>query len=266
MGPARAIFYRNIFVLLVVIPYFLLSEKRNYISPSAIWVTLLIGIAGYLGLYFFAKAIKIGMTAIVVPVSGSNTLVTVLVSIFTLEAKLNWISTLGIFITLLGMTMLKVNWKNGRPQLILAKGSGLTYAYLAALFWGVSFAYTYYAVTFTGPALFTLILELVILVLSGIHAIFEDGTLSPSKGSLKRIWPILGLIGILGATGSIFNTIALDRASINTVTGIVTLAPAISVIFGQTYYGERLTLQQKLAVGFILSGVFLISYFRYHSP
>jgi uncharacterized membrane protein len=264
MGPARTIFYRNLFVLLVVIPYFIVSEKKTYISTNAIWVTLLIAIAGYAGLYFFARAIKTGYTSIVVPVTGANTLITVLISIWTLEASLNWISLFGILITILGISMLKFNLKNGRISLILLKDNGLRFAFLSALLWGISFAYTYYAVTFTGPALFTLILESVILIVSGVHGYFEDGSIIPKFSSVKRIWPVLALIGILGATGSIFNTIALDRASINTVTAIVALAPAISVVFGQTYYGERLTLQQKIAVFLIITGVFVISYFRYH--
>jgi drug/metabolite transporter (DMT)-like permease len=56
----------------------------------------------------------------------------------------------------------------------------------------------------------------------------------------------------------------LDKASINTVTGIVVIAPVISVFFGQLYYGERLSLQQKIAIFFIIAGVFVISYFRYY--
>jgi drug/metabolite transporter (DMT)-like permease len=89
-----------------------------------------------------------------------------------------------------------------------------------------------------------------------------------SKWKLSRQWKqysfVIGLIGFLGAIGSLFNTIALDKASINTVTGIVVIAPVISVFFGQLYYGERLSLQQKIAVLFIISGVFVISYFRYY--
>lgn len=264
MGPARTIFYRQLFVLTVVIPFFIFSEKKTYIATNAIYATIFIAFAGYAGLYFFAKAIKNGLTAIVVPVSGANTLITVLVSIWTLEAKLNWISQLGIFITLLGLTMLRINWQNGRFQIMVGKDSGFRFAILAALFWGVSFAYTYYAVTFTGPALFTLILETIILVMSGIHAFWEEKTILPSEAVVKRVWPILALIGLLGGTGSIFNTIALDRASINTVTGIVALAPAISVVFGLTYYGEKLSLQQKWAVFLLIAGVFVISYFRYY--
>lgn len=263
-GAARTIFYRNLFALLVIVPYYLLSTKKSYIAQDAVLATFGIGLTAYLGLYFFARATRSGMTSVVVPVSGANTLITLLLSIITLEAELNWISTLGILSTIVGLSLLKINWRNGKIEFIILKNSGLRFATLAAIFWGFSFAYSYYAVTFTGPALFTLILELVILAASGIHMLVSERTKPVDPQKWKQLWPVVAMIGILGVTGSIFNTIALDRASINTVTGIVALAPAISVIFGQYYYDERLSRQQRLAVVLIIAGVFAISYFRYY--
>ena len=204
-----------------------------------------------------------GLTSVVIPVTGTNTLITLLVSIFTLEAEINWVSAVGITATLFGLAMLRFNWRGGKIELVLLKDNGLRFAFLAALFWGISFAYSYYAVTFTGPALFTLIIESCILIVSGLHLLIVQKKISFTSPNLRQSMPIIGLIGFLGGAGSIFNTIALDQASINTVTGIVALAPIISVIFGQAIYGENLTKQQKIAVFLIISGIFTISYFRY---
>ncbi|HPI10071.1 MAG TPA: DMT family transporter [Catalimonadaceae bacterium] len=300
-GAARTILFRNFFVLLVVLPYYLFTDRRSFISTDAVLATFGISILSYLGLYFFAKATKEGLTSVVVPVSSTNTLFTLLLHIIILDnALINGIAGFGIGLTVLGLIMLKVNWRNGKLDLVLLKESGFRYALLAALFWGVSFGYSWFAVTFVGPALFSLIQEGIILVLAAGHSlillymhsssenrfkrqlgIFEDEhedethlpkddtTATPgSKWKLSRQWKqysfVIGLIGFLGAIGSLFNTIALDKASINTVTGIVVIAPVISIFFGQLYYGERLSLQQKIAIFFIISGVFVISYFRYY--
>lgn len=264
MGPARTIFFRNLFVLVVVIPYFLLSEPRNYIAPNAIWAAIVIGVVAYFGLYFLARATMTGLTSVVIPVTGANTLITLLLSIVTLEAQVNWISAGGITATIIGLVMLKINYRNGRLEFVLLKDNGLRYAMLAALFWGVSFAYSYYAVTFTGPALFTLILETVILITSFFHILLVERNMPYSSVNLRQSLPIIGTVAFLGGFGSIFNTIALDKASINSVTGIVALAPFISVVFGQAMYGEHLTRQQKWAVFLIITGIFVISYFRYY--
>lgn len=286
-GASRTILFRNFFVLLVVLPYFIISERRSYIAENAIWASVGIAILAYFGLYFFAKATRHGLTSVVVPVSSTNTLLTLLLSIFNFDSGMNWISGLGVVAALTGLALLKVNWQNGQFKLVVLKESGIRYALLAAFFWGLSFGYTYYAVTFTGPALFTLILESIILVLALVHSltyqfnhrdssnpfkrsmgVFEDRKLTGGAWKFthlwKQNWMVLALIGVLGAVGTIFNTIALDKASINTVTGIVVMAPLISVLFGELIYRERLTLQQRAAVGLIIAGVFVISYFRYY--
>lgn len=263
MGPVKTIFFRNLFVLILVLPYYFLSNTKHYIAPNAIYAALGIGIFAYFGIYFFAKATMTGLTSVVIPVTGTNTLITLLVSIFTLEAEINWVSAVGITATLFGLAMLRFNWRGGKIELVLLKDNGLRFAFLAALFWGISFAYSYYAVTFTGPALFTLIIESCILIVSGLHLLIVEKKISFTSPNLRQSMPIIGLIGFLGGAGSIFNTIALDQASINTVTGIVALAPIISVIFGQAIYGENLTKQQKIAVFLIIAGIFTISYFRY---
>jgi uncharacterized membrane protein len=299
-GAARTILFRNFFALLVVVPYYLFTERRSFISTDAVLATFGISVLSYLGLYFFAKSTKAGLTSVVVPVSSTNTLFTLLLHIIILDnALINGIAGFGIGLTVLGLIMLKVNWRNGKFDLVLLKESGFRYAILAALFWGVSFGYSWFAVTFVGPALFSLIQEGIILVLAAGHSLvlmyihsssenrfkrqlglFEDeheldsypqdqpSTATGSKWRLSRQWKqysvVLCLIGFLGAVGSLFNTIALDKASINTVTGIVVIAPVISVFFGQLYYGEQLSLQQKIAIFFIIAGVFVISYFRYY--
>ncbi len=298
-GAARTILFRNFFVLLVILPYYLLTERRSFISTDAVMATFGIAVLSYLGLYFFAKATKAGLTSVVVPVSSTNTLFTLLLHIIILDnALINGVAGFGIGLTILGLIMLKVNWRNGKFDLVLLKESGFRYALLAALFWGVSFGYSWFAVTFVGPALFSLIQEGVILILAAGHSLVllyvhsssenrfkrqlglfdrepdshpnydQPAVGSGSKWKLSRQWKqysfVIGLIGILGAIGSLFNTIALDKASINTVTGIVVIAPVISVFFGQLYYGERLSLQQKIAIFLIIAGVFVISYFRYY--
>jgi drug/metabolite transporter (DMT)-like permease len=160
---------------------------------------------------------------------------------------------------------------------------------VAAVFLGLSIGYAWFAVTFVGPPLFSLIQESVILLLAGVHSFCYNcynfrsenhflkrmGIFEPCEPESRFRWTLtlqwrqnlfyLALIGILGSLGSVFRTIALDKASINTVTGIVVVAPVISVFFGRLYYGERLSAQQMLAIFLIIAGVYGISYFRYYS-
>ncbi len=286
-GAARSVFFRNVFVILTVLPYYLLSEKKTFIAEQAVWATFLISILSYLGLFFFAKSIKNGLTSVMVPVSSLNTLVTLMISIYSFDSEINFLVLTGVSMALFGLFLLKFNFKGGRIEYVFINDKGLKYALAAALCWGISFAYSYYTVTFTGPALFTILQEFTILIFALVHVLvlqlflkkgdnpFKKGfgvfDPQPAKSgnfrfaqAWKQNWLIFLLIGLFGGVGSIFNVNALDKASINTVTGLVVVAPVISVMFGQLYYGEKLTRQQKVAVFLIITGVFVISYFRYY--
>lgn len=290
LGAARTIFFRSFFVLLVVVPYFLFSEKKSYLSPDAVLATLGISVLSYLGLYFFARATRSGLTSVVVPVTASSALFTLLLHIITLDnATMNAAAATALAITMAGLGLLKFNWRGGRLHLAVLKEGGLRFALLAAVFLGISLGYAWFAVTFVGPPLFSLIQESVILLLAGLHSFCYNcynsrsenhflnrmGIFEPCEPESRFPWMFslqlkqnlfyLALIGVLGSLGSVFRTIALDKASINTVTGIVVMAPVISVFFGRLYYGERLSTQQLLAVFLIIAGVYGISYFRYYS-
>lgn len=288
-GAAKTLLFRNLLVFFLVLVNFLLSDKKAYIPTDFLFATLGISILSYLGLYAFARATQAGLTSVVVPVSAANALFTLVLHIIVLDhAQVNTPTAIGLVVTVLGLLMLKINWQSGKLSLAVLNDGGYRYALLAALFWGLSFGYSWFAVTFVGPPLFTLIQETTILVLAALHTLViflvrrnDKAPVSPleSADQPKQIelpspkpWsaPIrftgiyIVLIAVFGFLGTKYNTIALDKASINTVTGLVVLAPVISVFFGRYFYGERLSGQQKWAIFLVIAGVFAISYFRYY--
>ena len=288
-GAAKTILFRNLIVFFLVLANFLLSEKKAYIPADFLFATLGISILSYLGLYSFARATQSGLTSVVVPVSAASALFTLVLHIIVLDhAQVNTMTAIGLVVTILGLLMLKVNWKSGRFSLAVLKDGGYRYALLAALFWGLSFGYSWFAVTFVGPPLFTLIQEFTILVLAAGHTLViylirrnekpaelfvnpsspapsvELPSPQPWSTSIRFTGIYIILAAVFGFVGTKYNTIALDKASINTVTGLVVLAPVISVFFGRYFYGDRLSAQQKWAVFLVIAGVFVISYFRYY--
>lgn len=288
-GAAKTLLYRNLLVFFFVLINFLLSEKKAYIPTDFLFATLGISILSYLGIYAFARATQAGLTSVVVPVSAANALFTLVLHIVVLDhAQVNTLTAIGLVVTVIGLLMLKINWQSGKLSLAVLNDGGYRYALLAAIFWGLSFGYSWFAVTFVGPPLFTLIQESTILVLAALHTLViylvkknekapelamethehakanDLPSPKPWKGPIRFTGVYIVLIAVFGFLGTKYNTIALDKASINTVTGLVVLAPVISVFFGRYFYGERLSGQQKWAVFLVIAGVFAISYFRYY--
>lgn len=264
LGAAKTIFFRNSIVVLGVALFFVITHKKKYITNDAIWASLAIACISYLGLYFFAKANGKGKVSLAVPISGTNTLVTLLISIYSLESKFNFIIGTGIAFSILGLILIKFKILAPKNLDKVYWETGFRYALLAAFFWGVSYAFAYLAVTFTGVALFALILESIILVISFMHLLIAGESIKVEKELFKDVFPFLLLIGILGALGTIFNALALDISSINTVCGVISLAPVISILFGRVYFGEKLTWAQAAGVFCIMIGSFLVAYFRYY--
>lgn len=263
MGAAKTIFYRNLLVVALVGIFFVGGNAKSYFNTDAIKATILLSAISYLGLYFFAKAQGIGKVSIVVPISNMNTLVPLLLSVIMLEKTINALAVIGILTALLGLVLIKVQIiEQGKLVWKVIWETGTRFALLAALFWGVSYGFAYLAVAFTGVALFSLMLETIILTFSFGHLLLTRKKLGFSDEEFKLNFKYLILIGVFGALGTLFNTYALDNASLNTVFGIVSLAPVISIIIGRTVFKESMLMQQKIGTMLIILGIFTVAYFR----
>jgi uncharacterized membrane protein len=180
-----------------------------------------------------------------------------------LEKTLNNIAIAGLIITILGLFLIKVQiFEQGTIVWKVIWETGTRFALLAALFWGLSYGFAYVAVAFTGVALFSIMLESIILLLSLGHTLMSGESLGFSDEEFKLNFKYIIVVGIFGALGTLFNTYALDNASINTVCGILTLAPFISIIIGRTVFKEQVLPQQKIGTFLIIAGIFVVAYFR----
>lgn len=262
LGPVKTIFYRNLIIVPIVWGILYMMEGEIKIKwGDPVRYALIISAFSYLGLYFFSKSQEKGMISVVVPVSSLNTMITMLVSIITLQGAINNISLVGIIVALLGMVLIKPG-NTGRDW--MSSQTGFRFALVCAVFWGYSYAYNYLVVTFTGIYLFSVILETSILVLSGLHLIVSRQSFLANIKTNSSAFSGLLIIGLIGALGTTAMNMGLDKAAINTVCGIVSLAPIISVAIGVLYYKEKLTIKQSLAILLIFSGIFTIAYFRHY--
>ncbi len=262
LGPVKTIFYRNLIIVPIVwIILFSMEGKVKINWGDPVKYALIISAFSYLGLYFFSKAQERGLISVVVPVSSLNTMITMLVSIITLQGAINNISLVGIIVALIGMVLIKPG-NTGKEW--MQSQTGFRFALICAVFWGYSYAYNYLVVTFTGIFLFSVLLETSILVLSGFHLLVSKQSFSAKIPANSSAFKGLLIIGFFGALGTTAMNIGLDKAAINTVCGIVSLAPIISVVIGVLHYKEKLSLKQSVAIMLIFSGIFTIAYFRHY--
>jgi hypothetical protein len=278
-GVKRLVVLRSLFVLALVLPFALFMGFSDFDaefsldSPSfrGLLVVLLIS---YPGLYFFVRATQDGPTSVVVPVSTSiSTVIPILVNaVYLKEFHFNLISYAGIIFLLVGLALLKFRFANGR--LVYMGDAGFRFAFLSAILTGTSLAIIQNIVLMVGVPVVLISQEISIFVFSISHLAISRLLIKPnsknpaqairwSKEQFLRSWSqyvwIIGAIGILSGLAVIFRVVS-HSSPLPKTTFILSFSCLVSVVFAKIYYAENLKPQQRLAVFFLISGIFIISW------
>lgn len=280
LGGKRLIFLRSVFVVLLVLPWALYKGFSSFDievsmdSPSFLALLLIFFIA-YPGLYFFVKATKSGPTSVVVPLSSSVAILVPIIPhlLYFHDLEFHELSLFGFGLLLTGLLLLKFRLVNGK--ITYTGDAGFWYAFLAAILTGTVFGISEMIFNSVGPIVTLLVQEGSILLFSFGHILISrfiglrkkknTGTASfrwnPEQMRIhwrNYAW-IIGLIGVLSGISVVFRMIS-HAAPLPMATFILSFSGLISVLTAQLYYSEKLRPQQKLAVFFLIAGIFIISW------
>ena len=258
IGSRKTIFYRNIFVSILLLAVLLPFLKETVFSPKYILITLAIAFIGYFSLMAFYKALKVGKVGIVSPLANSSVIFTVLLSIIFFGEILSTIQFLAIALIILGIILVSLNFKDLKNSHLFKISSGIPYALLTCFIWGLVFFLFKIPVNVIGPILTSLTLEFGIMIYSGIHIHFSKLNFSlPNK---KILLPIF-LVAFFGAIGTLFFTLGIKNYSVSLVAAITFANPLVATLYGKIVYKEKLHLQQYFAIALMILGIVLISYY-----
>jgi len=283
LGGKRLILYRSYFVLIIVIPYVFFAGfdtfqiDPSYHSPS-FWGMFLIFLCSYPGLYFLVKAVKSGPISIVIPTCSIAIIAPVLFNIlFRPEGTFSEFYKTGLALILAGLLLLKFRFSNGR--IIYMGDAGFRYSLLSILLLGTVFTWSYYIADTVGPSAILLVQEGSVLVLAFLHIFFsrmlgkmraKNGEKTPYRWTpeqLRHHWKhykwIIATIGIMSGLSVVFRMISY-QASLPMATTILGFSSLVSVVIAMNYYGENLKNQQKVAVAFLIAGIFIVSWIGDH--
>lgn len=254
----KVIFYREIFacgVLLFALFFFL---KSSHFDLLWIFLAYLLSIVGYFGLSFFYKALNYGNVGIISPVANSSTLITILLALAFLNERLNIYQLIATLLILIGIVLVSINFKLFKNSHIFSKESGVPYALITCLIWGVFFFFLKFIVDHLGPILATLVIEL--------------GTFSSCLVDIKakkiEYLPIktkdlvtIAAVAIISTFAAIFFNIGIQHNSVSLMSAISFSSPLVAVLFGKFVYKEKLKPTQFAAIALLLIGITALSYF-----
>ena len=136
--------------------------------------------------------------------------------------------------------------------------SGIPYALLTCVLWGLMFSLYKIPVMVIGPILTALIIEIGIFIISLIQILKTGKKINmPDRSTLNY----LILLSIFTAIGGAFFNFGIMVAEVSIVAAISMANPLIATIYGKYVYKETINIQQYLAISFILIGIVALSFF-----
>lgn len=258
VGEVKTIFYRNVFISIIYLIVLIIFLQKANFDFQFILIAFAISLLGYIPFVSFYKALEKGSLGIVSPIANSSVIITILFSVLFFKESLNFIQILSIISVIIGIFLISLDFKNLKSSSFLRLSTGVPYALLSCFLWGIVFFLFKIPVNILGPILTSFIIEFGITIFSALHLKIQKISFAlPSRQMLKYIF----LVSIFGAIGTLSFTFGISIYNVSIIAAIAFANPLIAVIYGKFIYKEKLKLQQWLAIGIILCGIVLISYF-----
>jgi len=257
IGPIPTIFWRYLWEAIIFVPIFLYFFQTFNFNWLYILLTIIIAFVGYIPVVTFYQALKVGKIGVVAPVAQSSAVITVILSVLFFQETLSPLQIFAIALIILGVFIMSINFADFKSSAILDKNSGLIWALVTCLLWGVVFALFQIPINILGPILTAIVLE----IATGIYALITLKLKHQNLkfiGDKKLLW-ITFLMGLFGAAAITLFNYGVQNYTVSLVVPVALANPLISIIYGRLVYKEHLAKQQILAASSIIAGIILIS-------
>lgn len=254
-GSAQLLFERG-FAVVVILGLVSIPTMHNLLYGWAALGALALGMAGYLPVLAFTKGVKESPLGVVTPIAGTAALITVLLSVLLLGVQINSAQWAAIVVVVAANIAVSVDIKNWRSSRVLHKGSGVPYAIIASLGWGVFFFALVPLADTLGPWLAAFLTELGVVVAAGLHILvakapirFRDA-LAPS---------VVGN-GVMICVGTLAYTIGVRYCNVPIVATLSNSTAIISTALGVILYQEHVKRIDRIAGTIMIVGIAALTF------
>ncbi|MBN2457798.1 DMT family transporter [Candidatus Woesearchaeota archaeon] len=258
MGNKQIIFFRTVATSLILLPVLLFSLPSVRFSALYIIIGFVIAVISYFPLMTFYMALKKSDLGVVCPIANSSVIFTVLLSVIFFSERPSIFQYLSIGLIVAGIILISVNFRDIKRSEILSLRSGVPFAVITCILWGIVFFLFKIPVSVIGPILTSFIIEFGIMISSSAHIVMaRERFLFPSK---KNMFYIV-IVALFSSAGTLFFNMGIDFADVSVVSAVTMSNPLVAVIFGRLAYKEKLTRIQWTAVLLVVFGIVLVSLF-----
>jgi drug/metabolite transporter (DMT)-like permease len=209
------------------------------------------GVVGTAGLLAFYRGLAIGTMGVVAPISATAPLVPVVVGVARGERP-STLQGLGVGLAIVGIVLASRERTEARARAPLAAGA-LLGGVAAACFGAALLALDAASARDAYWAPIGLRLASTALVFGAV------AVLRPPLEVPRTILPLLALVGLLDAAGTILFAIASTHGLVSVISVLVSLYPVVIVALARVVLHERLAREQLAGAAAALAGAALIS-------
>lgn len=254
LGAARMLWVRGL-AIVALLAVAALPAYAHLANWKAALAAVGIGVFGYLPPLAFSHGIKLSRISIVTPIASTAPLITVILSTVFLHTKLHGLQWWGIGVVVLANVLASVNFRSLRDSNILKMASGVPYALVASVGWGVVAFLLVYATRWLGPWIASLLLEVGVVLAAAVHVWLRREPFVPKEATRKDVM----VNGALIALGTLSFTIGLRSFNVGLVATLGNSNAVVSIIAATLWHHEHLTRAEKYVAGLMVFGVVLVS-------
>lgn len=255
-GPNRLMLWRGLMMAGILLLVVLATGQFVNFSLKYTLITIVISFIGYWPLYFFYKGMGLGKIGIISPVSSIYTIFTTFLAMVVYKERLSSLEMMAIAIIVIGVFLISISFRDFKNSHLFQKSSGIYYALLAAVGWGIYFFLIKIPVIQMGSILTSFLEETIMLVIVlVIMAITREKITKPVYKDLK---PVIA-ISVLSVLGVLSYYQGIKIYSLSIMTALAAAVPLIVCLYGWLVYNEKLTPKQYVAIRLIIFGIVLIS-------
>ncbi|MFA7253060.1 MAG: EamA family transporter [Patescibacteria group bacterium] len=254
-GPNKLMFWRGIFMSVILLGIVLLTGQFAHFSLKYALITVVISFIGYWPLYFFYKGMDLGKVGIVSPVSSIYTVFTAFLAMVAYQDRLTATEIFAIAIIICGILLISIKFRDFKNSHLFQKSSGIYYALLAAIGWGIYFFLIRIPVMEMGAVLTSYLEETMMLGIVFIILLFNKDRVE--KPTFTNIKPVLA-ISLLSIVGVMAYYQGIKIYSLSIMTALAAAGPLVVCIYGAFVYREKLELKQYIAIVIILFGIMML--------
>ena len=157
-----------------------------------------------------------------------------------------------------GIILVSINFKDIKNSNIFSLASGIPYAILTCVLWGLMFSLFKIPVMAIGPILTALVIEIGIFLISLFQVLKAGKNIDmPDRNTLAYII----LLSVFTVIGIAFFNFGIMVAEVSIVAALSMANPLVATLYGRYVYKENINVQQYLAISFILIGIVALSLF-----